>query len=122
MYAIISTGGKQYRVVEGDIIEIELLENVEPGAHVEFKDVLFHFDGSANKIGSPTIPDFIVTGEVLGAAAGPKISSIKYKPSHATSRKFGHRQKYLKVKITGLGKHTEHAAHGAHKKGHKHGT
>jgi large subunit ribosomal protein L21 len=116
MYAIIKTGGKQYRVVTGDVIEIELLD-AEPGAHIEFKDVLFFHDGSASQIGAPTIPNFIVAGEVIGAATGPKITSVKYKPSHTQCRKFGHRQKYLKVKITALGHHEEHKQRGS-----KHGT
>lgn len=117
MYAIIKTGGKQYRVVEGDVIEVELLDGAEPGAHVEFNEVLFFYDGSASQIGAPTIANFIVTGEVIGAVAGPKITSIKYKPSHTYCRKFGHRQKYLKVKITALGNNEKHS-----KRGSKHGT
>lgn len=112
-YAVIKTGGKQYRVVEGDVIDVELLD-VEQGAQVEFEEVLFFYDGATSQIGAPTIPGLVVVGEVIGATTGPKISSIKYKPSHTYCRKFGHRQKYLQIKISGLGEHR--------KKGHKHGT
>lgn len=119
MYAIIKTGGKQYRVVEGDVIEIELLD-AEPGAHVEFKDVLFFHDGSASQIGAPILSNFIVKGEVIGSATGPKVTSVKYKPSHTQCRKFGHRQKYLKVKITTLGHHEKHGQH--HEKHSKRGS
>lgn len=117
MYAVIKTGGKQYRVKQGDIIDVELLD-AEQGAKVEFKDILFFHDGEASQIGAPILKEgFSVLGEVIGNSTGPKVSSIKYKPSHATSRKFGHRQKYLRVKITEVGKH-----HHKKEKGSKHGT
>lgn len=114
MYAIIKTGGKQYSVKVGDIIDVELL-NSDPGAHIEFGDVLFASDGSKNHIGQPGIPNFLVYGEVLGQVSGEKITSLKYKASHTQCRKWGHRQKYTRVKITGIGdKHQKKAG--------KHGT
>jgi len=102
MYAIIKTGGKQYRVAIGDIIDVELL-NADAGAKIEFGEVLFAQDGSKTHVGQPSISDFLVHGEVLGQVSGEKITSLKYKPSHNQCRKWGHRQKYTRVKITGIG-------------------
>lgn len=102
MYAIIKTGGKQYRVAIGDIIDVELL-NSEAGANIEFGDVLFAYDGSKTHIGQPAIPNFLVYGEVLGQVSGEKVTTLKYKRSHTQCRKWGHRQKYTRVKITGIG-------------------
>lgn len=102
MYAIIKTGGKQYRVKVGDIVDVELLGS-DAGAQIEFGDVLFAHDGSKTHVGQPGIPDFLVYGEVLGQVSGEKITSLKYKASHNQCRKWGHRQKYTRVKITGIG-------------------
>lgn len=98
MYAIIETGGKQYRVEQGDIIDVELLD-AEEGAKVTF-DTLFVHDGGKPKVGAPFVHGLQVHGEVLGASAGPKITSVKYKPRHNERRKFGHRQHYTRVRIT----------------------
>ena len=100
-YAIIKTGGKQYRVKTGDLIDVELLEG-KPGDSIEFSEVLFFSSGSESKVGQPSIKDFIVKGEVVDIAKGPKITSIKYIPGNHY-RKFGHRQKYSRVKITAIG-------------------
>ena len=97
MYAIIKTGGKQYRVAEGDIIDVELLD-AEGGARVKFNDVLFLYKGSSI-VGAPVVPDCVVVGEVVGLTSGPKVVSMKYKPSHRQYRKFGHKQHYTRVKI-----------------------
>jgi large subunit ribosomal protein L21 len=102
MYAIIKTGGKQYRVAEGDVIDVELL-NTDQGSEVKFGEVLFAFDGSESKVGSPSIANFFVYGEVLGTVKGEKVTTVKYKRSHNQARKWGHRQHYTRVKITGIG-------------------
>lgn len=102
-YAIIKSGGKQYRVQEGDIINVELLK-ADVGAEIQFDQVLFIGNGQDFQVGSPAIANFIVKGELLGESLGPKITSIKYKPSHNQVRKFGHRQHYSRVKIVGIGK------------------
>lgn len=102
-YAIIKTGGKQYRVAKDDIIEVEMLD-ADPGSKVEFADVLFIGDESSPKVGSPSVKGFVVTGELLDIVAGPKVTSLKYKPSHNNYRKFGHRQHYARVKITEIAK------------------
>lgn len=99
MYAIIQTGGKQYRVEKGDVIEVELLGQ-DDGA-VEF-NVLFHSDGKAVKIGTPNIDKCVVKGEVLGEIKGPKVIAFKYKRRKNYHRKVGHRQKYSRVKITDI--------------------
>jgi large subunit ribosomal protein L21 len=101
MYAIIKTGGKQYRVAIGDIIDVELLGS-DAGAKIEFGEVLFAYDGSKTLVGEPSIADFHVSAEVVGQVSGEKITSLKYKPSHNQCRKWGHRQKYTRVKITGI--------------------
>ena len=87
MYVIIKTGGKQYRVAEGDVIDVELLSSDRSNSHV----------------GSPLLENFPVYGEVVGTVSGEKITSLKYKRSHNQCRKWGHRQKYTRVKITGIG-------------------
>lgn len=102
-YAIIKSGGKQFRVAKDDIIEVELLD-AEPGSQVEFTDVLFICDGSSTKIGGPGVTGYSVKGELTGIASGPKLTSMKYKPSHHQYRKFGHRQHYSRVKITEISK------------------
>lgn len=99
MYAIIKTGGKQYQVKKDDIIDVELL-HVDNGAQVEFTEVLFVANGDSKSFGAPVVSGCIVKGEVVGSSAGPKILSVKYKRSHHQYRKFGHRQKYSRVKIT----------------------
>lgn len=103
MYAIIKTGGKQYKVTEGQTIDVELL-GLEEGAPVEFSEVLFVYDGKSHQVGSPSVNGFTVKGEVLGESVGPKIQSIKYKPRKRQTRKFGHRQHYSKVRIKEIAK------------------
>lgn len=113
MYAIIKTGGKQYPVKEGDVIDVELLEG-ELGSTVQFEDVLFLNDGSERQVGGPTVAGWVVNGELLEVVAGEKVTSVKYIPGNHY-KKFGHRQKYSRVKITGFTKSDK-------KKGGKHGT
>ena len=99
MYAIIETGGKQYRVEKDDVIDVELLES-EKGQAVEFKNVLFFNDGKHAKVGSPYVAKATVKGELLMESKGPKVISFKYKQRKGGRRKVGHRQKYSRVKIT----------------------
>jgi len=98
MYAIIKTGGKQYRVESGVMIDVALL-NVELGSQVTFNEVLLVSNNSDVLIGNPFLSDYVVTGEVVGNSAGPKVVSLKYKPRQHSKRKWGHRQHYLRVKI-----------------------
>lgn len=99
MYAIIETGGKQYRVEKGDVIDVELLETKE-GSPIEFKNVLFLNTGNAAKIGKPNVDGSSVVGELLQEVRGPKVINYKYKRRKNFRRKVGHRQNYLRVKIT----------------------
>lgn len=101
MYAIIKSGGKQYKVKKGDVIDVELL-NGENGERIEFADVLFFNDGEKQHVGGPLVSGVTVVGEFVDIVKGPKISSVKYKRSHHQYRKFGHRQKYSRIKITEL--------------------
>jgi large subunit ribosomal protein L21 len=98
MYAIIESGGKQYRVEKGDVIDVELL-NLKDEGSVEFKNVLFINNGSAAKIGNPYLQG-AVRGELLGEVRGPKVIAFKYKQRKNIRRKVGHRQRYSRVKIT----------------------
>ncbi|NGX58797.1 MAG: 50S ribosomal protein L21 [Chlamydiae bacterium] len=100
MYAIIQTGGKQHKVKEGDMIDVELL-GLEEGASVKF-DVLMISDGKKIQIGEPTVKGYQVEGEIIGKSAGPKIKIVTYKRRKSTSRRVGHRQHYDRVKIIGI--------------------
>ena len=102
MYAIIKSGGKQYRVAKGDEIDVELL-HLDQGSAVEFGEVIFVYDGKKTHIGEPLVAGYIIKGEVIGSAAGPKIVSLKYRPRGHQQKKWGHRQHYTRVKITDIG-------------------
>ena len=99
MYAIIETGGKQYRVEQNDVIDVELLSTAE-NEKIEFKNVLFVSEGSDVKVGAPYLTDVTVKADLLGEVKGPKVIAFKYKKRKRYRRKVGHRQKYSRVKIT----------------------
>ena len=101
MYAIIVTGGKQYKVEKGDQIYIEKLDAAE-GAEVIFDQVLYIGDGKKNKIGTPTVKGATVTASVLKNGKGKKVTILKYKPKKDSRKKQGHRQPYTKVEITAV--------------------
>ena len=101
MYAIIRSGAKQYRVQKGDVISVELLAH-EPGAAVEFREVLFLGKEGQFKVGAPLVEGCVVMAECIGEVKGPKIESVKYKRRKNNYRKFGHRQKYSQYKITDI--------------------
>ena len=98
MYAIIQTGGKQYRVEEGDVIDVELLGSDQP--KVTFDNVLLVHDGEKPIVGLPTVPKCVVHGEYIGEKKGPKVIAYKFKPCKNSRRTVGHRQRYSRVKIT----------------------
>ena len=98
MYAIIKTGGKQYKVSEGDEIIIEKLEVAE-GDAVTFEEVLSVVDGENVKIGQPKVEGAKVSGKVVKNGKGPKIRIFKYKHKTNYRRRQGHRQPFTKVKI-----------------------
>lgn len=100
MYAIIETGGKQYRVHNGDVIYIEKLD-AEANDTVEFK-ALAVSDDNGLKVGTPYV-DVPVSGVVLKNGKAKKITVFTYKPKKSSSRKMGHRQPYTKVQINKIG-------------------
>lgn len=102
MYAIIETGGKQYRVTEGDVINIEKLM-VWPGDEVVFDNVLILGDGNAVQIGTPYVEAAQVFGKVVENGKGQKVIIFKYKSKKDYRKKQGHRQPYTMVEITGMG-------------------
>ena len=100
MFAVIRTGGKQYKVANGDVIAIEKLDG-EAGAKVTFGEVLM-LGGDSPKHGAPLVAGASVTGEVVSQGKGPKVVAFKKKRRKNTHRKRGHRQAVTKVKITGI--------------------
>ena len=99
MYAIIEVGGKQFRIEEGDVIDVELLKSITDGK-VEFREILLLNDGNAIKMGFPHLEKYVVQGEYLEEIKGPKVIAYKYKRRQNYRKKKGHRQKYARVKIT----------------------
>lgn len=99
MYAVIKTGGKQYKVQEGDIIRVEKLD-VEEGSTVQFDEVLALSDDNGLKIGTPVVNGAVVEANVLGQGKGKKIIVFKYKPKKNYRKKQGHRQPYTQLQIT----------------------
>jgi len=97
MYAIIATGGKQYKVAEGDIIKVEKL-GLEAGAEVTFDQVLAVNNGKL-VVGNPTVEGAKVTATVIEEGKNKKIVVFRYKPKKGYHKKKGHRQPYTKVKI-----------------------
>ena len=98
MYAIIETGGKQFKVAEGDIIRTDLLD-AEPGSDVTFDRVVLA-GGDTVSIGAPLVAGASVTGSVLRQAKDKKILVFKYKPKKRVRKHVGHRQRFAEVKIT----------------------
>ena len=103
MYAIIATGGKQYRVQEGDQIKVEKLAG-DPGEKVEFNQVLLLADGDDVTIGAPYVDGGKVMGVVQDQARAKKIEVIKFKRRKHHMKRMGHRQSFTEVKITGISK------------------
>lgn len=101
MYAIIATGGKQYRVSEGNVIYIEKID-AQVDSTVSFDVLLMGNDGDV-KIGTPVVEGVKVEGKVVGQIRGEKIVVYKYKSKKNYRRKQGHRQPYTKVEITKIG-------------------
>ena len=100
-YAIIRTGGRQHRVAEGDIIDVDFL-NEEPGKEGVFADVLFLSDGDNVTHGSPLIEGATVTGEIIEQRKDKKVIAFKYRRRKGYHRTVGHRRKLTRVKITGI--------------------
>lgn len=101
MYAVIETGGKQYRVSEGDVIRVEKLP-AEEGANVEFDKVLALGEGAGLKVGAPYVSGGKVTAVVQGLVKGEKLKIVKFRRRKHYEKVTGHRQHYTEVKITGI--------------------
>lgn len=101
MYAIIETGGKQYRVTEGDQIRIEKI-NAADGEQVKFDKVLVLGDGADAKVGAPYVEGAAVFADVVETGKGKKVIIFKYKAKKDYRKKQGHRQPYTLVEITGI--------------------
>ena len=97
MYAVIATGGKQYRVTEGDKIKIELLKEGKEG--IVFDKVLMISDGKETKVGSPFIPNAKVDAELIKRGRAKKVNILKFRRRKHHMKRMGHRQSYLEVKI-----------------------
>ncbi len=103
-YAVIKSGGKQYKVSEGDVITVERVA-VQPNDNITFSEVLFHnADGKAT-FGQPTISGFSVTGKVLAHIRGEKLRIAKYKAKVRYRRVTGHRQELSQIQIEAIGGH-----------------
>ena len=99
MYAIIKTGGKQYKVQEGDVIRVEKLD-VEEGSVVQFNDVLAVSNDEGLKVGAPVVDGAVVDANVVRQGKAKKIVVFKYKAKKDYRKKQGHRQPYTQVQIT----------------------
>jgi large subunit ribosomal protein L21 len=99
MYAVIRTGGKQYRVAEGDVLRIEKIKG-DVGADVKFDEVLM-LGGDAPKVGRPTVSGAKVTGKILRQDKERKVLHFR-KEKEGWTRRRGHRQPFTEVKVTGI--------------------
>jgi large subunit ribosomal protein L21 len=101
MYAVIVTGGKQYRVAEGTVVRIEKLE-AEAGAAVVFDQVVMTVNGDAVKLGKPYLAGSTVTATVQKHGQTDKVPIVKFRRRKHYMRQGTHRQKYTEVKVTGI--------------------
>jgi large subunit ribosomal protein L21 len=101
MQAVFKTGGKQYRVAEGDKIRVESLK-AEAGDDVSFDQVLMLVDGENSKIGTPTVEGGKVSAKVVANGRGDKVHIIKFRRRKHHMKRQGHRQNYTEVEITGI--------------------
>lgn len=99
MYAIIKNGGKQYRVSEGEVVELEKLK-AEVGSKVEFDQVLMLVNGEEIKIGTPLVTPAKVVGEAVKHGRQDKVQVLKFRRRKHHMKRIGHRQHYTAVKIT----------------------
>ena len=101
-FAVITTGGKQYIVREGQTLEVELLGNYTEGDKIEFDSVLMTDNGSTAMVGTPHTGTK-VTATYLGETKGPKLTIVRYKAKSNRDRRIGHRQHYASIKIEKIG-------------------
>lgn len=101
MYAVIKTGGKQYRVSEGQTLKVEKIQ-AEEGASVEIDEVLMVTDGDQVNVGTPYVSGGKVTATVKSHGRGSKIEIIKFRRRKHHRKQMGHRQDYTELQITGI--------------------
>lgn len=101
MYAVVVTGGKQYRVEQGSKVRVEKLAG-EAGSTVTLDQVLMVGDGSDIKVGTPVVDGASVTAEIVGQGRGKKVEIIKFRRRKHHMKRQGHRQAYTELKITGI--------------------
>lgn len=99
MYAVVATGGKQYRVAPGDVIRVEKLD-AEAGETVELDEVLMVADGDDVKVGAPRIEGGKVTAKVLEHGRGKKVNIVKFRRRKHHRKQMGHRQSFTEIEIT----------------------
>ena len=101
MYAVIEDGSQQFRVSEGDVVEVALRELAEDVKEIEFGNVLLVSNEGKVDIGTPLVAGAKVVGEIMAAEfKGPKVYSLAYRAKKDSRKKTGHRQKYVQVRIT----------------------
>ena len=101
-YAIVESGGKQYKAVEGSDIVVDRLIDAEPGSKVNLEEVLLFVNDDAVSVGAPYVKGAAVEGTVVGEEKGPKIVVFKYRPKKHYRVKTGHRQVYTRIKIDSI--------------------
>jgi large subunit ribosomal protein L21 len=101
MYAVIVSGGKQHRIIEGEVLKLEKIE-VEVGGKINFDRVLLVVDGETVKIGEPEVKGAKVTAEVVSHGRHEKVKIMKFKRRKHHMKQMGHRQWFTEVKITGI--------------------
>lgn len=106
MYAVIETGGKQYRVCEGDTLRVEML-TVDEGADIALDKVLMLADGDQVQIGRPYLAGTTIQAKVVAHGQGDKVKIIKFKRRKHHLKRQGHRQWYTELKITGINNRVE---------------
>ena len=97
-YAIVESGGKQYKTVEGTMIDVDLMD-IEVGQEVKFEEVLLVVEDEKIQVGTPSVKGAQVTTSVVDHIKGPKVDTFKYSPKKRIRVKTGHRQRYTRLKI-----------------------
>lgn len=98
-FAIIETGGKQYKVSDGAVLKVEKIAGAEEGKEVVFDKVLLMDDGKSVKVGTPYLEGATITATLVCEGRGKKISGIKYKAKTRYARHWGHRQAFAEIKV-----------------------
>ena len=101
MYAVVVTGGKQYRVMKGETLRVESID-AEPGANIEINDVLLLGDGEKVTVGAPKVAGAKVTATVKAHGRLDKVRIVKFRRRKHHRKQMGHRQNYTEIEITGI--------------------